>query len=301
MKKICGLIIGISIILSFCCYGNDGRDVSPSFYISGLLPLPEQQGTDSISGSIYIVNHFWNDLNFKDTIYSHNRDFIEQNFSNFARFLINMEDTVQRKNAVKELMDKAEVDTLAYRLIADVAYKFLYAPDAPMENEETYIPFLEIFSESGFLNEAQRGRNRFLLNAALKNRPGRLASDFQYISRDGNELSLYTTLVNGRILLIFYDPDCDTCKETLLRLASCSELNETIKRGELTVLAIYSGEDKELWEKTAYSLPSDWIVGYEEGIIDEEESYYFRSSPSIYILDEEKKVLIKDLPLSQLF
>ena len=294
------IIIAALIALSF--YSCGGNTAGHSYAgTPEVMPLPElPDGIDSVEAPVYLLNHFWDALDFNDTLRSHNRDFIEQNFANFSQVLIMAGDSVSRRDASRILMKKAEVDTAAYRLMADVAYHYLYDPNSPLLDEESYIPFLEIFSESQFLDEAQRGRNRFLLEAALKNRPGMIAADFPYETLRGEKTSLHATPVKGNLLLIFYDPDCDNCKEIIGDLSSNHVLNEMIEKGDLTVLAVYSGEEREMWLETNSMLPQSWIVGYDAGTIDRQDSYYFRATPTIYLLDKDKRVIFKDLPASTL-
>ena len=281
------------------------KTISMFFFLSMVLWVCGCHGKEKVTpsdNSIHstnLITNYWNEIDFNSSV-MRDSDFIEQKFANFTQALILINDSAIRKEAAHNLMKKAETDTAIYRNFANLAYHYLYDPNSPFLDEESYIPFLEIFSESGFIDEAQRGRNKFLLEAALKNRPGNLAADFPYITREGENKTLYTTPVKGELLLIFYDPDCENCKKIISFLMEDSHLNEMISKNELTVLAIYSGEEKELWMETAHTLPSSWIVGYDPGVIDEEDSYYFRATPTLYLLDKEKKVIVKDLSPSLL-
>ena len=147
----------------------------------------------------------------------------------------------------------------------------------------------------GYLNEAQRARYEFLIDATMKNRPGTKAAEINFITRQGENTSLYSLDSPQDILLLFYDPDCDECRATIQLLASDDALEEMIQKGALNVLAIYTGDDRALWEETAGMLPESWIVGYDEGEIDETESYIFPGMPTLYLLMPDKTVLLKEL------
>lgn len=265
------------------------------------LPMPSiPEDLDSADIAGYLLEHFWDGLDFTDTLLTHNRDFLEQNFANFSQLLIISNDSTARRNGAITLMKKAEVDTIAYKTFSEIAYHYLYNPNSPMLDEDSFIPFLEIFQDSEFLNEPERERNRFLLQNALKNRPGMRAADFPYVTSNGKTTTLYKTPVKGNLLLIFYDPDCENCKEIMENMAKNPVLAEMINQGEISLLAIYSGENKKLWYETAPSLPKEWTVGYNAGTIEEEDDYFFRASPTIYLLDDNKNVLVKDLSPSRL-
>lgn len=265
------------------------------------LPIPSiPEDLDSADIAGFFLEHFWDGLDFTDTLLTHNRDFLEQNFANFSQALIISNDSSARRKGAATLMKKAEADSVVYKMLSEIAYHYLYDPNSPMLDEESFIPFMEIFKDSELLNEAERERNRFLLQNALKNRPGMRAADFTYVTSDGKTTSLYKTPVKRNLLVIFYDPDCDNCKEIIGKLAESPGLREMINQGDISLLAIYSGENKKLWDETAPSLPKEWTVGYNSGSIEDNDDYFFRASPTIYLLDNNKNVLVKDLSPSRL-
>lgn len=253
------------------------------------LGLNHQQTID------FVLTHFWDDLNINDTAKTHNSDFLEQNFANYSLFLANTNDSTLRQDAVRKLMKKLESDTVAYKLMANTAYHYLYDPNSPLLSEESYIPFLVVLSGSSIIGEAEKSRNQYLLDNARKNRPGSIAADFRYENRNGDKQSLHTTPVKGNLILMFYDPDCEHCNDIIAKMIENNDLKQMITNSELTLLAIYSGENKDLWKETAYTLPGEWIVGYENGEIDDKELYMFMATPTFYLLDKDKKVIFKDI------
>ena len=127
------------------------------------------------------------------------------------------------------------------------------------------------------------------------------AANFSYVTRDGKRRSLRDTKVNGSLLLIFYDPDCDHCKEIMAELQANGTLSAAIVGGRMTVLAVYAGEDRELWQETAPSLPERWIVGLDTSDLEEKGLYVLRAMPTLYLLDSDKKVILKDVLPADLF
>ena len=261
------------------------------------LPLPNVPTTlrTPTDRANYIIQHFWDAMEFGDTIRSHNRMFMEQNFSNFISVFPYAEEEA-RKHAVEILLGKAETDSTGYVLLKDVTEKYLYEPNSPMLSEEFYILFLERFIQSPILGEQGTLRLYRQLDAARKNRPGMTAADFAYTTREGNKTTLHLTNTDGELLLIFYDPDCEHCKEVMSEL----QAEKTLSDGSVKVLAIYSDEDHELWKRTAGLLPKEWTVGYDGGTLQENGSYVLRAMPTLYLLDREKKVILKDVQPAQL-
>ena len=260
------------------------------------LPLPQVPATlrDPVSRANYLVGHFWDAMDFRDSLLTRDRRFLEQNFVNYLS-VFPLADEGARRGAAELLFRRAEEDAAASRMLADIAEKYLYDPDSPMYSEDQYILFLEQIVPSAALGEAGTLRYRWQLEAARANRPGSQAADFAFVTRDSRAMTLHEFPVSGELLLIFYDPDCGHCREVMTRLERDPRLNRRIADGQTTVLAVCSGSDPDLWNDTASLLPAGWTVGYESGELQETGAYIFREFPTLYLLDADKRVLSKNL------
>ncbi|GAA6432094.1 DUF5106 domain-containing protein [Bacteroides intestinalis] len=259
-----------------------------------LVPLRTPQ-----ERAAYLLTHFWDSLNFADTLHSRNSIFMEQNLISYFSLFPHVQAEV-RIMAVKSLMQRAEVDETIYRLLARLAEKHLYTFGSPMQNEEYFIPFLEEIVGTSLLDETEKSRFRFLLSAALKNRPGTMATDFTYLTPNGELQTLYTVPATYRLLLLFYDPDCLHCRDIITTLSTASCLQQQIESGQLAVLAICVGEDRDLWNCSLKDLPTQWLTGFDMGCICQEERYLLPDMPMMYLLDGEKRVVKKEVSLHQL-
>ncbi len=246
----------------------------------------------------FVVLHFWDAMDFGDTLRSHNEAFMEQNFVNFLSLFPHAE-TDALPPGIDALMQRAAADTKSLSIINELAEVYLDDPDSPMRNEDFYILFLESMLRLPSLCDAERERPAYLLEMARKNRPGTRATDFKYTDRKGKSRTLHGTKVgkDARLLLLFYDPDCQHCQETLSTLSESQTINQLIASGKLAVLAIYTEGDRPLWEKTKGSMPSEWTVGYDDSNIAENGEYNLPSMPILYLLDKDKKVLLKETTL----
>ena len=69
---------------------------------------------------------------------------------------------------------------------------------------------------------------------------------------------------------------------------------ERITEGRLKVLVVYPDEDLKAWERSEAE-PSGWIDARDaDGRLRGEELYDLRAIPSIYLLDHQKRVVVKD-------
>lgn len=66
--------------------------------------------------------------------------------------------------------------------------------------------------------------------------------------------------------------------------------------GKMRVLALYPGEDMEEWKACAPEPPSAWLNGRDAsaGLNIKNRLYAIRDIPSLYLLDKNKRVLLKD-------
>ena len=54
------------------------------------------------------------------------------------------------------------------------------------------------------------------------------------------------------------------------------------------------GEERAAWERTKEELPKGWIAGYAAEELAETEAYVLPEMPTIYLLDRDKRVLLKE-------
>lgn len=174
-----------------------------------------------------------------------------------------------------------------------IAYLRWGSPASPYRDEGRYIRFLDSLLNVRSLPDALRERAEYRRRIAMLNRPGSVAADFRYVDRNGKESRLHD-LKSPRTLLIFYDPECPHCDDILRQLASAKAINSAIADKSLTVLAIYAEGKREVWDNTRNDLPDNWLVGYDlSGILDDE-LYDLPAMPTPYLLDSDKRVILKD-------
>lgn len=254
------------------------------------LPLPAVPDTlrSVEERAAYVVEHYWDAMDFTDRRLSLDTAFIEQNFANFISILPVAPEAVA-DSAVRKLLDRSAVDPEALALITATAETYLDHPNSPMRDEETYILFLRNIIASPRLTDDEKLRPRHRLEEALKNRPGTAATDFSILLRDGSTSTLSKLLSRAdATLLIFYDPDCDHCKQIIGQIAEVS-----FPAG-VQVLAVDAEDDRDLWQQTAATLPAGWQVGFATTPILDRELYTLPASPTLYVISSEGTVIMKD-------
>ncbi len=298
-RKPMDMKLSIALLLSFvtCCVVCGGACPAHAAPAVGrpdelaLPPIPDTLREPRLRAG-YLLEHFWDAMEFADTLRSRDRDFMEQNFVNFAG-LFPHADTAVLPRAVEILMRRAEAEPGAYRLLAEIAEKYLGDPASPMACEAYFILFLERIVEGAVFDAYERLRPAYLLESARKNRPGATAADFAFVTPAGERRTLHG-LRAERLVLLFYDPGCDHCREVVGMLRRDDVIRRSVRAGRLTLLALCADGDRAAWERSTGEFPPDWIVGFDTGSIAEEELYVLPSMPTLYLLDRDKRVLLKE-------
>lgn len=235
-----------------------------------------------------VAVHFWDDAELLRAPVDSAA--VEQHFADFLGLLYVVEPDTQAK-AVAALMRGGRQQ----ELISQYTEHYLYDPNSPLRSEELYILFVRQMLEHYRLDDAERLLLQAKLEEVSKNRPGMRAADFAYVSRAGDAATLHSTASGRELLLIFYDPDCTHCAETIDVLSNNAELNRRIDAGQLAVLAVYPDSDTALWERTAPELPRRWIVARAAEPEMLSELYSIPATPVIYLLDANRRVIGKDI------
>ena len=107
--------------------------------------------------------------------------------------------------------------------------------------------------------------------------------------------TLRTTTVQGdKLLLVFYDPECPSCHEVLKAMMADRALADAVDTGTLTVLAVYTEGNDEVWRKALTDMPRSWLIGNDRQQVKDCALYDLKAMPSLYLLDKDKTVLLKD-------
>ena len=265
------------------------------------FPVVPDSITDELERVKYISRHFWDNMDFNDTVLVNNEAFIEQSFSNYVYLLSALPDSVSVAESVGILLDKASANKTAYNKIFSTAALYLGDPNSPLRQEELWLVFLNGLKDRPLTEESARERILYEIEMHMKNRVGTKAADFKYEDRSGANSSLYATKPAPLgMMLIFYDPDCDHCKEILGQLRNHPSLNALIDAGQINVLAVDTEDNKDLWNQTKADMPANWSVAFNTDGIHQRDVYALPVLPVIYVLDPQFNILVKDPSLDRL-
>lgn len=169
--------------------------------------------------------------------------------------------------------------------------RYLHDPRSPYFSDEMFSwvvdAVLQTDAEDEFVDVWLRTRE-----VLGKNRIGQLAEDFSFVEKDGEGRRLYD-IDSPLLMLIFNKPGCSRCQNTEEIISQNDTLQYLLDVGKMKILAICVDADYEEWLEHQY--PRNWLCGYDiKGQIYDEMLYEIRQYPSIYLLDKEKYVLLKE-------
>jgi thiol-disulfide isomerase/thioredoxin len=291
------LCLGLLLLLAGCRGGTKKTTAAPPPVTFPRVEIPVTI-TDPRAQAEYYAAHYWDRFDFTDTAFLSRREVLEQALVDYIVVLPHI-DTAQARTSITRLVERSTADTAMYRFFREETEHYLWDPNSPMRHEELYIPVMEAILSFDKTDMATRAQIQYRYETAQKNRPGHRANDFDYVLSSGRTGKL-STLRSEYTLLFFNNPGCPACKEIIAYTGSSPVLGRFQQDGRLAVLAVYTDENLEEWRNYLPEMPSGWLVGYDPGqAIEKGRLYDLKAIPSLYLLDKNKTVLLKDADIRQ--
>ena len=240
----------------------------------------------------YMLNHYWDNFDFADTLYTTKADTVEM-LRAYATFVGSVVGPTNQE-PIRKLMQRASASKRMFDYFVMLSERVLHDPNSPLRSDELYMAVLEAQIASPHYDKYEKMAPEYELNIVSQNRIGHKANNFYYTTKSGNRGSLYA-LKNDFVIIYINNPGCSMCREITKALKESSIIAERQRQGSLKILAIYPDENLDEWKKHLGDMPSAWINGYDRGcLIDREKLYNINAIPSLYLIDKEKRVLVKD-------
>ena len=245
----------------------------------------------------YLSEHYWDNYNFADTLLLKSKEVTEQGFVNFIDILnrfnldnaskgvahkdiaqkgITRKDITQQGIAQKDITQqgiacftrKAFSNTAAKERFENLIEHYFEDQLSPVRNDRVYLIFLEEMKNSPCFDETEKERIAFKIKTTNKNLPGDIAINFKFKDESGKEHQL-SDYKDQKVILYFYDPDCENCHKV------------------------------SAWLKQQ-TIPAD--IKVLKMIADNHISYMYslKNMPTIFLLDKENKVILKDCTAQEL-
>ncbi len=294
-------------VLSAC--KNSGKDKSP--YQTNIFPsvkVPVAMASDRRLSSEYMARHYWDEFLSQDrllrlkpdttTVLGISPQIFEEAFQGYVSTIESVDDTIA-KHSMAKFVDRAvslaeDGYPMFFSQIMQNGEKMLFDAHSPFLDDELYLPVLDGIERCKVIPQNVKDSFRWQKDICVKNRVGTQAADFRYATSGGRQGMMHG--INAEYLLVFFnDPDCPNCRQALEVMKTADPILNLTGMGVMKVLAVSPGGKTALWDERKADFPSSWIYAYDPaGELDQGTIYTLRASPSIYLLDSEKNVILKD-------
>ena len=306
------ILLSASLLILAGCGGNKKAEQFAA------LPFPDINPPAMMDSpqdrAEYLVLHWWDGLTDPSRSYPCDtvlvsgvkKGDVEQKMANWTGMLSMVEMSVAGK-AVERLYERAAAceskDTASnvFETFTGLVDKYLYDPNSPLRNEDFYAFYASRLSKSSLVEDAMKEKYARDVRLASLNRVGTKASDFRFSDKYGRIRNLYGIKAD-LTLLFFSNPGCTACKDIIDVLNNDEVISRLIEDGTMAVLNIYIDEDLDAWRSYMPIYPEKWYNGFDPDLVLRGETVYnVRAIPSLYLLDKDKTVIMKDAPEARLF
>lgn len=237
----------------------------------------------------YVIEHYWDHFDFSDTAYIHLPEITEQAVANYVDLLGRTTREIA-SSAIQSTLKNAMAEPKMLKYLNSQLRRYTTDLNSPIRNEELYEPAAQFLSQIPNIEETIRIKAVRDLKLIALNRKGSKANNFSYKLPNGTIQQLHQ-LDSPLTLLLFFDPDCHTCGEVIEELKTSAAINQS----HLKVVAIYPEGDADIWRNYLEKLPQNWINGHDYQLeVLNKELYDLNAMPTLYLLDADKRVLVKD-------
>lgn len=219
-------------------------------------------------------------------------------FENYVKELFSH--TPQRALARQDSTMRAVAsDSAAFAGMLALQEHFLKDVNSPYRCEDFCLPVLEAVIESPFSSEDAKSAAKADIVHFSLNRIGTEAADFTFTLKGGRTRNLHSVKADCTILF-FSNPGCTLCRQITEELSSIPGMEKMVEEGYLSIVNIYPDDDVEAWYGYLAEYPPYWISGYAPEVDGPQGPYFLRAIPTLYLLDRDKRVLLKDAPLERI-
>lgn len=255
-------------------------------YAQGFYPDIPDSITGQQARASYMALHFWDKADFSDTIFlKEPKTILDYIF--LLQFLPSEVATESLKTTFNMLPSHSSNRQLMFFWLD----RYLHDSRSPFYDDNLYLTVLDVIMASAE-NEVYTKELQSLIALVQRNRVGCTAEDFSFVCKNGHAAQLFD-IETPLLLLIFNSPDCSLCHSLENLISGNDTIQRLISNQQLKVLAICPIADYDSWISHEY--PNNWICGYDKNMaVIEQQLYEIQRFPSIYLLDCDKNVILKE-------
>jgi peroxiredoxin len=256
---------------------------------------------DSIQSLSYFYNknHYWDYANLADSTILKTPMFKAKIDKYYNKIIIPHPDTVAYE--AMKLIERSRENKTMFRYLC--SYSFNYCINSKiMGMDEAFCKIAKRYYLSGDAYWVQDSSMRKIKERVRKlkyNLIGEKARDIKLQTIDGELTSLYETEA-ALTLMVFWETDCGHCKKKIPEIKT-QILDKFADKG-LKVFSVYIQDEKDKWSEFIEEHDLfDFINCYDPKNISNYRYFYnIESTPMLYLLDKDKRIIAKKVDLKTL-
>jgi thiol-disulfide isomerase/thioredoxin len=262
--------------------------------------VPENaQNPDSIKwfrSYLYNKDHFFDNIDFSDERILRTPILKSKLDVFFKNVVIQIPDSINRE--IDRLMPRC-TDYKVFQYVA--VYLFNHFRESTYMGHDAIIVKLAddiyLSGKADWTTKEWRDNLRKEVDRIRPNLIGVKGHDLVMNTYNGVYASLYD-IKKEFTILYFWEPDCGHCKEATPKLKA---YYDKVKNQGVEVFAVCTQSDRTKWEKYIQDNNLNWINGWDPQRSTNFDYYYnVTATPSIYILDRNKKIIAKKLAVEDI-
>ncbi|MBS1744306.1 MAG: redoxin domain-containing protein [Bacteroidetes bacterium] len=300
---------------------NDYRDKitseHPESMMAALLkamkepPYPTKKAVthqDSLDNYYYYKSHYWDGITFMDERIIRTPFFLPKLERYYREVMPQDPDSIIKDLDYKLLLARS----------APEMYKFLlnwstdeYINPKYMGQDKIFVHLFDKYHNQGltpWLNEKQNEAIKKRYYMVVMNLVGEPAANIDLVDSTGKTTSLYDVKADYTVV-VFWDPTCGHCKQEVPKLDSAFKASWKAKN--VKMYGVLTEDQKPAWVNYIKEHKmGDWINVYQTKEMEKADEAAQRASfrqlfdvtmtPTIFLLDKDKKIIGKKLNLEQL-
>ncbi|MEO9071129.1 MAG: redoxin domain-containing protein [Ginsengibacter sp.] len=273
-----------------------------------LIPHPATR-QDSLDNYQYYKKHYWDGITFMDDRIIRTPFFVPKIEQYFRNVLPQAPDSIIKESDYLLLLARSSPEMYKF-LLNWLTDEYIYPKY--MGQDAVFVHLFEKYHSKGVSNWLNEKQLTTISNRAymlMSNLIGEQAANLEMVDSTGKEKPLYN-IKSDYIVICFWDPTCGHCRVQVPRLDSIYKAkwkNEGVKMyGVLT-----ETKDKDQWVQFIKEHHmGNWINVYETDAQKKnveaakkpsyKQLYDVIETPTLYLLDKDKKIIAKKLTLDQI-
>ncbi|HEY8690133.1 MAG TPA: thioredoxin-like domain-containing protein [Chitinophagaceae bacterium] len=263
---------------------------------------------DSIANYEFYKKHYWDGITFMDNRVIRTPFFLPKVERYFRDILVPAADTIIKESDYLLLLARSNTEMYKF-LLNWLTDEYIYPKY--MGQDAVFVHLFENYHSKGissWLNEKQLTAISNRAYMVMSNLIGEKAADLDMVDSTGKPTPLYS--VNAEYTVVcFWDPTCSHCREEVPKLDSLYQAKW--KQQGVKIYGVLSENEKVKWlQFIKDNNLKGWIHVYQTEEIKKaitesqrpgyKQLYDITQTPTLYLLDREKRIIAKKLTLQQM-